>query len=627
MSDKLEITRRDFLNGVALSLAAGTSLSPLEALAGTPSAASYYPPLLTGLRGSHAGSWEVAHSVALAGASYEFPQEQTDPTYELVVVGGGISGLAAAHFHAKQAGEDERILVIDNHDDFGGHAKRNEFNVDGRHLIAYGGSQSMESPGMYSRVAKGLLDDVGIETARFYDYFDRGFNQDHGLEPVIYFSKAAYGKDATLQNAMGDYQKDADPKLARQIIADYPLSAESRASLHDLLVREQDYLAGMSRGEKRALLASISYSDYLRKHVGVTEEVVTLMRDTIRGYWGVGWDSLSALEAYRTEQPATGKLGVEIDKEGLWSSGEPYIFHFPDGNAGIARALVRRLLPAALPGSTMEDLVATRVDYSLLDQASERVRIRLNSTAVNVRHTPDQSGVDVVYVRDGKTERVRARHVVLACYNRIIPYIFPELPSRQRQAMEYAEKTPLVYINIAVRNWQAFANLGSYGVYVPQPELMHSFGLDFPVSIGDYRYTSNPDQATVLHGTFIPTFPDQGLSRKEQALLGRRKLLGMSFDDYESAILRQLEGALGSAGFDAGRDIAAITVNRWPHGYAYEYEELDDPPEFDRTHGPHVTGRARIGRVSIANSDSEAYAYADGAIDAADRAVREQLSV
>ena len=193
--------------------------------------------------------------------------------------------------------------------------------------------------------------------------------------------------------------------------------------------------------------------------------------------------------------------------------------------------------------------------------------------------------------------------------------------------MKYAEKTPLVYINIAVRNWQALANLGAYSVYVPQPELMHSFGLDFPVSIGAYRHTAAPEQPTVLHGTFVPTFPDQGLDRKVQARLGQHRLLAMSFEDFESAILHQLDGALGSAGFDAGRDIAALTINRWPHGYAYEYHELNDPPEYDREHGPHVLARTRVGRVSIANSDAEAYAYADGAIDAAHRAVGEQLDL
>jgi spermidine dehydrogenase len=273
----------------------------------------------------------------------------------------------------------------------------------------------------------------------------------------------------------------------------------------------------------------------------------------------------------------------------------------------------------------MEDLVTSVIDYSMLDQSSAACRIRLNSTAIDVRHSRDQKMVDVSYIRDGKSERVRGKHVVLACYNEMIPHICPELPKEQRDAMAYAQKVPLVYINIAVRNWHAFANLGYHSIYAPQAPLMHSFGMDFPVSIGDYRYTSGPDQPAVLHGNFVPTVPDQGLSQREQSVKGTQRLYEMSFDDYEDLTLSQLNGSLAAGGFDAERDIAAITVNRWPHGYAYEYNDLHDPPDYSPERGPHILGRKQVGRISIANSDSSAYAYVDGAIDAASRAVAEQV--
>lgn len=205
MADKLNITRRDFLNGVALSLAAGTSLSPLEILAATTGNAAYYPPALTGLRGSHVGSFEVAHAVAQAGASFERPNRLTDTVYDLVVVGGGISGLAAAKLFRESAGKEAKILVLDNHDDFGGHAKRNEFDVDGRKIIGYGGSQSLESPGLYSRQAKDLLASLGIEPQRFYEYFDQDYFTRRDLTPAIHFSKKHYGEVATLPNVWHDW--------------------------------------------------------------------------------------------------------------------------------------------------------------------------------------------------------------------------------------------------------------------------------------------------------------------------------------------------------------------------------------------------------------------------------------
>jgi spermidine dehydrogenase len=614
VADKLEISRRDFLNGVALSLAAGTSLSPFEALAQASGASAHYPPLLTGLRGSHAGSFEIAHAAAMAGAKFGHPDEQTDATYDLVVVGGGISGLAAAYFYLQQQGTDRKVLIIDNHDDFGGHAKRNEFEVDGQELIGYGGSQSLESPGQYSKQSAQLLRDVGIEVDRFYDYFDRDYFQRNGLGPAIYFSREEYGKDL-------------DSTDLKKVIETYPISDESKVSLAALLQSDEDYLAGMSNNDKIKLLRSISYTDFLRDHIGATEEVITIVRDRVNAYWGFGLDALSALEGWRMDQPGTWGLDLKLDRDSLWSSEEPYIFHFPDGNAAVARALVRTLIPDALPGTTMPELALGKVDYSRLDHASNSVKVRLNSTAVDVRHTPDQSHVDVTYIRDGKPERVRGKHVVMACYNSIIPHIVPEVSADQREAIEYAQKTPLVYISVAIRNWRAMAKLGCNNIYIPKPSLMYAIGLDFPVSIGDYAFTSGADQPAVLHGTFLPTTPDQGLTQKEQNHLGQKRIFGMSFNDYESQVIRQLDGALGGAGFDVERDIAALTVNRWPHGYAYEYNDLFDPHEYGPQNGPHIAGRAQIGRISIANSDASAYAYVDGAIDAAWRAINEQINL
>jgi spermidine dehydrogenase len=621
MAERLNITRRDFLNGVALGVAAGSSLSPLELLAQQAEDGRHYPPALTGLRGSHVGSFEIAHAV-VEGATFERPGRQTDSIYDLVVVGGGISGLAAALLFQQRHDGGKRVLVLDNHDDFGGHARRNEFEVDGERLIGYGGSQSLESPGRYSQQAAQLIRDVGIDTARFYEYFDRDWSRNKGLRPAIYFSREAYGEDLTLPNVMGDFRSAPDEAKAEQALGRYPISDASKASLAAILHSEQDYLPGMSKRDKRELLRGISYTDFLRDHVGATDEVITILRDRINGYWGFGLDALSALEGWRLEQPGTHYLGLEEEKDNLFSSDEPYIFHFPDGNAGVARAIVRALIPGSLPGNSMADLTIGKVDYDMLDRPANDTRVRLNATAVDVRHTADQAHVDVTYIRNGRPERVRGRHVIMACYNAIVPYIVPEVPAGQREAIGQAQKTPLVYVSIAVRNWQAMAELGCDSIYIPQPALMYNFGLDFPVSIGDYRFTSSPDQPTVLHGTYLPTTP--GLTQKEQNRLGRRRILEMSFDDYESRILRQLDGALGGAGFDVERDIAGITVNRWPHGYAYEYNELFDPPEFGRENGPHIAGRAQIGRISIANSDSSAYAYVDGAIDAAHRAVQEQ---
>ena len=626
MTKKLNITRRDFMNGVAMSLTAGTALSPLELLAMThqSSADALYPPELIGMRGSHPGSFEVAHALARNGARWTEPTDQTDRDYDLVIVGGGISGLSAAYLYKQRHGKNSRILILDNHDDFGGHAKRNEFTVDGKQLIGYGGSQSIADPSSWSPVGKKLLKDVGVHTERFYDYFDRNYFKDRKLGRGLYFSRDQYGKDYVSDNILGAKIKDNEQEIIDLINA-YPIAEASKTALIKLLSQTENYLLGMgSQEDKINLLRQTSYSDFLRKYVNVSEEVVLLYRDMSRGLWGIGWDALSALDAYKSDMPGTLGLNLKIAEQS-YERDEPYIFHFPDGNAGFARSIVRELIPSAISGTTMEDLVKARVDYAGLDLDSLKVRIRLNSTADKVEHTPSEKTVDVTYIKLGSPYRVRGAHVIMACYNNIIPDICPEVPDAQKEAIAYATKMPLVYISVAVRNWNAFSNLGYRSFYIPQPSLMHSFGLDFPVSMGGYNFTQNPDEPTVIHGTHVPLDPDKGLNAREQCIAGRTRLYEMSFDDFEKNIVSQMSGALRDGGFDAEQDIAAITVNRWPHGYAYEYLDYSDPVEFSPSNGPHIAGRAQIGRISIANSDASAYAYLIGAIDAADRAVNEQL--
>lgn len=624
----MRISRRDFLGGVALGTAAGASLTPAELLAAgmrSPAAGAYYPPMLTGMRGSHPGSFEVSHALAWAGQSFAAPVQPDEDGYDLIVVGGGLSGLAAAFRYRQLAGDAARVLVLDNHDDFGGHAKRNEFVVDGQRLIGYGGSQSIDTPGRYSDAARQLLLDVGIDVQRFYEYFDREFDARHGLRRGIYFSAEHYGHDRSLPSVFRGYFGEPGDDVAA-VVARYPLPDDDRAALLALLSGPPDPLADLAPEARVDYLRRTSYSDYLRGPLGMPESVVTIIRDMPRGLWGVGWDALSTLEAIRMGMPGIAPVAANLADTSAHRD-EPYIFHFPDGNAGVARAIVRRLVPDAVPGDSMEDLVPAFVDYGRLDRAGQPVRIRLNSTAVDVRHADGGRQVDVSYVRDGQVRKARGRHVVLACYNAMIPHICPELPAAQKAAIDYAEKVPLVYISVAVRNWRAFAELGFGSFYVPRPGLMHSFGLDFPVSMGGYRFTSDPDQPTVIHGSWVPTAPDQGLSAREQHAIGRRQLYELSFDAFEKDIVAKMDGALRAGGFDAGRDIAAITVNRWPHGYAYEYNDYADPPGWGPENGPHVAGRAQIGRISIANSDAAGYAYVDGAFDAAVRAVNEQLKV
>jgi spermidine dehydrogenase len=611
----MSITRRDFLNGAALTVAAG--LTPAAQLAAQP---NRYPPVLTGLRGQHAGSFEVAHALAREGRKFPAGDLPIDETYDLVVVGGGISGLAAAWFYCR-AKPSARILILDNHDDFGGHAKRNEFTLDGRRIIGYGGSQSLQSPNsLYSPVAKGLLRDLGVDITRFETAFERGLYPSLGLSRGTFFNREAFGRDVLVT---GDPGRDEDNARANvrplsEFVSAFPIAEASKAQILALYSGAVDPLAGKSAEEKREILKRTSYRDYLTKICGCSEEVASYFQGRPLGFFGLGSDAVPAGDVRALGYPGFAGLKLPGGTSAAWQ--EPYIYHFPDGNASIARLLVRSLVPGAAAGNTMDDVISAAFDYGALDRGGQPIRIRLGSTCVHVGRDGDKA--QVAYVRDGALHRIEARHAVLACFHMMIPYIAPELPAPQRAALAKNVKTPICYTNVLVRNWQAFTNLKVSSISAPM-SFHHQVSLDFPVSLGGIRHPRDPSEPMVLHLVHVPGAPNQGLDARTQFRIGQGKLYAMTFADFEERIRDDLDRMLGPGGFSAARDIAAITVNRWPHGYSYVANSLYDPDDYEET--VLRLARQRFGPVAIANTDAGGDAWVHYAIDQADRAVNELL--
>ncbi len=593
--------------------------------AGSPAPAAHssalsYPPALTGLRGSHPGSFETAH--ALRDGRPMPAARDIGESYDLVVVGAGISGLSAAHFYlASRPGA--RILILDNHDDFGGHARRNEFQVDGRLLLMNGGTLSIESPTPYSSVADGLLRDIGIDRSRWeHGLEDRKLYASMGLGQGVFLDRETFGADRLLVRPEG--------QGVRQMLAASPLREAVRADIERIEEGTQDYLPSLSSAQKKERLAGMSYERYLLDVVRVDRQVCDYYRKLPHGLWGVGIDAVSALDCWgvgfpgfqglKLEPGATARMGYT--PAGTAKYGWKPAIHFPDGNASIARSLVRRLVPAAMPGAGIEDLVTARADYGRLDEKGAPVRIRLSSPVIRAVHLEAKqpaAGVAISYLRGGVVERVRSRHCVLACWNMMIPFLCPELPAAQKAALHAPSKVPLLYVSVALRRWQPFVKLGVGRVYAPGG-YFSDLHLNEAVSIGRYATARDPSQPMVVHVTRTPCAP--GLPEHQQNQAGRADILATSFETYERQLREQMGRMLGAGGFDPARDIAAITVNRWPHGYAHEFNGLFDPllPPAEQ---PNVVGRARFGSISIANADAAAAAYTDAAIDQAHRAVSE----
>ncbi|HEY2529314.1 MAG TPA: FAD/NAD(P)-binding protein, partial [Xanthobacteraceae bacterium] len=565
------------------------------------------------------GSFEVAHAFAREGQRFGVNAAAVEASYDLVVVGGGISGLAAAWFYRRAVGPNARILILDNHDDFGGHAKRNEFTVGSRLIIGYGGSQSIQSPKtLWSDAAKGLVAELGVDMARFESAFERDFYPSLGLSRGVFFDGETFGRDALLP---GDplLSRGNDPRRPLEgFVAAMPISDASRAQLLSLYEPTHDPLAVKSIEEKHKILKTTSYRDYLIKIWDCSEEVANCFQGRPLGFFGLGSDAVPAADLHAFGYPGFAGLGLPADDHPEWR--EPYIYHFPDGNAALARLLVRALVPGVASGHTMDDIVLAAFDYEHLDRPDSTVRIRLNSTVLDVRQVSDK--ISVGYVCAGSPHRVAANHAVLACFHMMIPYLMPELPQAQREALALNVKTPLVYTNVVVRNWRPWLALKVSDISAPMCFFNH-VALDFPVSLGGYQHPRDPAGPITLHLVHVPGAPNSGLDARAQFHIGQAKLLTMTFADFEARIRDQLDRMLGPGGFSSECDIAAITVNRWPHGYSYVANSLFDGDDYDDR--ILKVARQPFGRVAIANSDAAGDAYAHLAIDQAGRAVKELL--
>lgn len=610
MKDK--ITRRDFLNGTQIAIGASL-LSPLLTACDVSSPQTgftlpthYYPPSKTGLRGSHDGSWETMHARV---SGEEFPHQAPSEQHDLIIIGAGISGLSAAHFHRKEEPK-AKILILDNHDDFGGHAKRNEFDVEGQFRMGYGGTEAIDTPSAYAPESIELLRDIGIDTQKFYDYFDQDFWDRYELSKSIVFDKETFGEEKIVFG----YGRRSWEDFA----ADMPVSDKAKADFIRVHTSKEDYLAGKSFEEKYEILRKTSYEDFLRNYCKIDEEIINIYKRWGMSFWCVGIDEIptTLIQNYDGGMP-----GVKhtLPRTGHRND-EPYIFHFPDGNASIARLLVRQLVPNAIPGSTMEDVVMSKAAYHALDKPKNDIHIRLKSTAVNVSNTADGQAVLVTYIRDGKTHTAKAKNCIMACYNAAIPYLCTDMPEDQKEALAYNVKVPLVYTKVAVPDWKRFAELKTDFVYYTGG-FFKQVEFAYPVSIGGYKAVDTPDTAMVLHMCHVPWVPDT--KGADQWRVGRHRILTTPFSVYEGHVKTQLSQALKGTDFNPDTDISAITVNRWPHGYAYSPDLIWEPDYKTDSDKPWVKGRQPFGRIHIANSDAGASADTNTAIAQAFRAVQE----
>ena len=522
-----------------------------------------------------------------------------------------------------------KILILDNHDDFGGHARRNEHMIDGDLRIGQGGSESLEGTGSYEGVLLEMLSDIGIDLNQFDERYDFDFFKRHGLGAAMFFNEKVFGKNKIVNHPLCDYPGFIEGLLRPTMsvddaVAQSPLSERGKEQLLRVIKADQSVL-NIPTESLQEYAKTHSYFDFLQNTLNVDDpHVLHIARHTSVDYTEGGTDALSLYDVL-----ASGPLGGDpmvawkdtlgegayqnyINKDkGTYGTDDPFIQHFPDGNATIARLLVKKMIPNVGPGQNVEDVILSRFDYDQLDKPGNATRLRLNSTVVNVKHigsTNNAREVTVNYIKDNQSYTVKAKGVVLACYNMIIPYIVPNLPEDQFAALKKLTKVPLQYSTIGLRHWRPMKELG-LGMVMSPGNLHTAVNMDFPVSVGDYQYTKSPDHPCVLHMRSAPRGDTVGAPLRQQFAEARYNMLAMSFEDYEQEIREHLTGMFPSELFDFDRDVESIIVNRWAHGYSH-----GDPGD---------VGRAPFGRITIANSDANDTSLANNAIMQAYRAVQE----
>lgn len=650
------IARRDFINGV---LGTTTALGiggvvPLSALASggpagsvrapvavqpPPAADGDYPPAKTGMRGSgYTRAYETGHSLRDGTLVLDDSAViDTGETHDLLVVGGGLSGLAAAYYYRKMQGADSRMLVMDNHDDFGGHAKRNEFEYGGRTMISNAGTFDLATDG--SELVARLLEEIGLPDLRELNRttVDPGFYGRHGMGQSVYFDRETFGEDKLVPDPgpWTEYKPLYEPNVPfdtdkrwETFFREAPLSAHAKRDVHRMYTAQIEYFPNLAPAERERALRKMTYETFLRDVAKVDPMAIAFQRDRTFGS-ARGMSGMSAWAARRRGMP--GFLGIDagpgnpVPRPKASKPGAPRElsdkYHFPDGNATLARLMVRQLIPAAVPGSSVEDSIGARVRYDLLDRPENPGRIRLNSTVVRVANTA--TGVEVVYSRDGKLYRVRGRHAIMACWHSVIPYICPELPDWQKEALSYCVKAPNLWVNVWLRNWEAFRKAGACFINAPNGYYTQMI-LEHPITIGSYRHATAPDQPTKL--TMLRGYETPGLPTKDQYRAGRAELYATDFATFEYEAREQLGRMLGPYGFDPAEDIVGMTVNRWGHGYCYMYSDIFDEFLERGEQPPHERARQRYGNIAIANTDAAGVGSTSCAIDQAHRAVSEILA-
>jgi spermidine dehydrogenase len=618
---KAGITRRDFLNAVLL----GTGASLLRLPAPGRLLAAVLPRTGCGGLGDYATShgntrqvMQVLEAITKGAApSSSADLVDTGEAFDLVIAGGGLSGLSAAHEFKKKAPRGARCLILENHPIFGGVAKRNEFVVNGVRLIAPQGSNSFGvlTPGIPGYE---IYDELGVP--RHFTYQDlqvRGKDLD--------FDRTNFGYRIWFTSKSIGYFFGGQGRGTGHWVGGIWENAFKGTPYPEAVRR--DFLRWRNSKERfytgehyERWLDGMTYEQYLQKVMGLSPEVPRFAHPILASTVGLGCDVISAYAAHQVYMPGFPNFrGHRSLKTNHWDS-------FPGGNDGFSRFFIKALIPEAIEGKKkFEDIQNRPVRWAALDKPDNRVRFRAGASVLRVQHEGDPAKSEhvlVTYLRDGKAFRLKAGAVVAATGSYSARRIVQGLPAGHRDAFAQMTFAPMLIVNVALTNWRFLYHLG-YTACRWFEGFGFSCNIRRPMVVGEYSPPLHPDKPIVL--TFYVSFQRPGLPVAEQVERGRKELLETSYARYEERILSHLSRLFGPAGFNPETDVAGIILNRWLYGYV-----VPQPGFYfgtgDRPAPPDVI-REPFGRISFGHADLNGHQHWVAATQEGRRAADQALSV
>ncbi len=625
-----QITRRDFINSSLIGtggalLAASAPISFLSSCAeeqikkdvwtGYGAVGDY-----ANASGNTKAVMEAAHKIRDGVYSGQKPAtKKMDTVYDTIIVGGGMSGLGAAHYFKKNASANQKCLLLENHPIFGGEAKRNEFLVDGHRLMGPQGSNDFGVPreGSGSFTDK-LFEELKIPREFAYQEWDSGLKPlNFGLDNYAHMAGVAESKvdiGYFFKAGQGVDKNQWFNNMWRDDLEDSPYSAAQREEFLNWRYHRSD-----RRGLQFAqLLDSMTYKDYLEKELGFSSKITEYIDPVIGLINGAGADAVSAFAASQIGMPATGRSRGKNASLPL---------SFPGGNTAFARYFVKDIIPEAIQGQhSFEDITNQSVNFAALDKAENQVQMKMSATVISVQHdgTPDAAeNVTVVFEQGGTLYEVKARSVVMASGGWVNKHIVKDLPQDIKEA--YAEFTyaPALVANVALTNWQFMYKQGITAAQWFGDGFGFSCNIRKSMVIGDYAPPLHPDKPTVL--TFYMGAHTSGLPLAQQNMNARMKVFGTTFFDYEKQLRQQLSEQFGQHGFNAEKDIAGITLNRWGHA------RITQGPGFyfgkDGKPSPRTVVEKGFGRIIIGHSELNGHQNWSGGVSQGYKAAEKALAI